>query len=185
MGQTDNENIEDRQNIDIQVGEPFISRIDYTLSEQELEAYFDKQMELVKNGQEELATFELMMLGYAIDFIYFAKNAASAEIEFGEENLNKFDMILGAIHKLVAAGKLEQENFNDLAKKAAAFFGVMILKNIGGNWAQSNAGMVINLCGTNAFVYNRVARRMYNGEEDEVVSFYQAIKAVKENSGLS
>lgn len=184
MGQTDNENAEENRNLDIKVEEPFISRIDYTLSRQELEDYFDKQMELIKSGQDKQATIELMMLGYALDFIYFAKNVANVELGLGEEDIEMFDRILGAIHKLVKQGKLEQENFNDLAKKATAFFGVLILKNLGGNWAQSNVGMVINLCGANAFVYSRVARRILNGEEDEVVSFYQAVKAMKDNSGL-
>lgn len=47
MGQTDNEQTGASQNIEIQVGEPMESQIDYSMSEQELEKYVDEQMELI------------------------------------------------------------------------------------------------------------------------------------------
>ena len=176
MGQNSDESMNKPQNMNIQVSEPFISQIDYSLSREELADYCDQQMELVKSGQKELATIELMMLGYALDFIDFAHNAVQVDIDFDEENLELFDEILEALHEVSAGGGLTQENFNDIVKKATAFFGVFILKNIGGNWVQTNIGMAINLNETNAFVYNRIARRIINGKEDEVVSFYQVVK---------
>lgn len=178
MGHTDNEQTGANQNIEIQVGEPMESQIDYSMSEQELEKYVDEQMELISAGQEELATVELMMLGYAFDFIDFAKGAANVEVHFEEEFVGVFDAILEAIHKLVAAGDFSQERFNDIAKKATAFFGVLLIKNVGGNWVQSSVGMALNVRGTNAFLYNRVARRIVNGAEDDIISFYEAVKAL-------
>ena len=176
VGQTDNEQTEANQNFEIQVGEPLSCQIDYSMSEQELEGYFDKQMELISAGQENLANIELAMLGYAFDFIDFSKKAANVEINFSEDNVEVFDAILEAVHKLVAAGNMPQERFNDIAKQATAFFGVLILKNLGGDWVQSNVGMAMNIHGTNAFLYNRVTRRIVNGQEDDVISFYEALK---------
>ena len=175
MTQKDNENVNEDKKLDIQVGEPFISQIDYSLSREELADYCDRQMELINNGQEELATVELMMLGYALDFISFARNFVQEDIDFAEENLERFDAILETLHELLAGGGLTQDNFNDIVKKATGFFGVLILKNLGGNWVQTNVGMAINFNETNAFVYNRIARRIYNGKEDEVISFYHVI----------
>ncbi len=41
---------------------------------------------------------------------------------------------------------------------------------------QSNIGMGIQIKSTNAFVYNRIAGRLRSGREDEVISFYEALK---------
>lgn len=63
-----------------------------------------------------------------------------------------------------------------IAKRATGYFGVVTLKNKKGNWVQSDMGMAINFNGTNAFIYNRIARRLLNGAEDDMVSFYQGVK---------
>lgn len=117
MGQRDHENTDEPQKIDIQVGEPFVSQIDYSLSEEELDAYCDRQMELMRNGQDELATIELMMLGYALDFIDFVKNEVQTDISFAEENLGLFDAVLETLHELVAEGGLTQDDFNDVVNR--------------------------------------------------------------------
>lgn len=166
----------ENSNIDIQIGEPLICQIDYSLSDQELADYFDRQMELVRNGQKELATVELMMLGYALDFIYFAKKAVHVDINFDEENLELFDAILEAVHELMVKGGLSENHFYDIVKNATSFFGVFILKNIGGSWVQTNIGTAVQVNETNAFIYNRIARRIQNGKEDDMISFYRTLR---------
>lgn len=166
----------ENSNIDIQVGEPLICQIDYSLSEDGLADYFERQMDLVRNGQKELATVELMMLGYALDFIDFAKNAVHVDISFDEENLELFDAIMEAVHELMAKGGLSEKHFYDIVKNATAFFGVFILKNIGGSWVQTSLGTAVWVKGTNAFIYNRIGRRIQNGREDDMISFYNTLK---------
>lgn len=112
----------------IQVGEPLSCQIDYTLSEKELEKYFDSQMTLARNGQEELSTVELMMLGYALDFISFAKNAAHVDIHFDEESLERFDTVLEVVHVLMQKEGLPENQFYDIVKSAAGFLGVFYSK---------------------------------------------------------
>lgn len=162
----------------IQVGEPLSCQIDYSLSEKELGKYFDSQMALVRNGQEELSTVELMMLGYALDFISFAQNAAHVVINFGEESLERFDAVLEAVHVLMQKGGLPENQFYDIVKSATGFFGVFLFKNIGGSWVQTNIGPAVRLKETNAFIYNRVARRIQNGKKDDIISFYNTLKSM-------
>lgn len=163
------------QNLEIQVGEPFNSQIDYSLSDQELLEYVDQQMLLISQGQKELANIELMMLAYAFDFIDFAQRAAKTELKLTEEDIPKFDGLLQAVHNMAAEGRLPQEALNDIARNAAGYLGVVLLKNKKGNWVQSNLGMAINFNGTNAFLYNRIGRRIVNGPEDDIMSFYRTI----------
>lgn len=161
---------------EVQVSEPIPCEVDYHLSKQELTEYFDLQYQLLQEGKRTQATMELAMLGHALDFIAFAENAATTQIDFSEESLGVFEAILEAIYKMFSNQAPSREDFDDMVKRATGYFGVLILKNIGGNWVQSNVGMGININGTNAFLYNRIARRLTNGREDEVISFYEALK---------
>ena len=164
------------EQIEIQIGEPFASQINYACSDQKLLEYVDKQMQLISEGQEELANIELSMLGYAFDFIDFAKRAAQLELKLQEEDLLLFDKLLEAVHNMVIKGEISQETLNGIAKGATGYLGVVIMKNMKADWVQTNIGMAVNFNGTNAFLYNRIARRILNGAEDDMISFYEGIK---------
>lgn len=164
------------ENIEIQVSDPILCEVNYHLSAQELSEYFDLQYQLIQNGKRKPATMELAMLGYSLDFIDFAKRAAHAELDFSEKSLVIFEAILEAIYNMFSSERPSDEAFTDMVKKATGYLGVVILKNIGGNWVSSNIGMGISINGTNAFLYNRIARRLTNGREAEVISFYEAVK---------
>ncbi len=163
-------------NVELQVSEPIINEVDYRLSAQELMEHFDTQYELFEAGKREQFTMEFAMLGHALDFIGFVERAMNTQLDFSEESLGIVESVLDALCDMFAKEKPSDEDFTDMAKKAAGYLGVVILKNIGGNWVQSNIGMGIQINGTNAFVYNRVARRLINGREDEVISFYESLK---------
>ena len=143
-------------NFELHVSEPIPCEVDYQLSEQELAEYFDLQSQLLKEGKRESATMEIAMLGYALDFLEFAEKAANTKIDFSEESLGLFEAILEAIYNMFSEQAPTGEAFDDLAKRATGYFGVLILKNIGGNWVQSNVGMGVNINGTNAFFFYRI-----------------------------
>ena len=166
------------ENFQLQVSEPIPNEADYQLSKEELTAWFDEQYLLFQQGKKQGVTMEFAMLGHAMDFIDFARDAAKVELDFGEESLEDFEVLLDAICNTFGRQRPSDEDFVDMVKRATGYFGVMIMKNIGGNWVQSNIGMGIQIKGTNAFVYNRIARRLTNGREDEVISFYEALKNI-------
>lgn len=163
---------------ELQVSEPIPNEANYQLSKEELSAWFDEQYQLLQAGKKQGVTMEFAMLGHAMDFIDFAENATQIELDFEEESLGAFEAILEAIYQLFQRQKPSDEDFVDMVKRTTGYFGAVILKNIGGNWIQSNIGMGIQIKGTNAFVYNRIARRLSNGREDEVISFYEALKGI-------
>lgn len=147
---------------------------DYTLTPAELDKQLSEKMEQVRRGETK-PTQEFSMLGYALDFIDFAKNNMNITIDFGEENLEHFCGILGALQKSFAADSPPEDVFESYVKMSAGFFGVMVIKNLGGNWAQSNIGMTVIHNGTAAFVVNRVARYL-KGEEDGMAVLYGVLK---------
>lgn len=85
-------------------------------------------------------------------------------IEVGEPIPNTFD------YSLTPA-----DFFNNVLKSATGFFGIMVIRSLGGNWAQSNVGMTIIHNVTSAFVMNRIGRFLHNGTDD-LESFYNYLK---------
>lgn len=162
---------------EIQVGPPIQAKVDYSGSQEELQAHFDQWLASVEAGETDRADVELVLLGYALDFIDFAKKAAEITLTFEEDSVAALDQVLVQLHTLSEKGKIPQEYLELLVKKATGFFGVLILKNLGGNWAHSDVGMAVRLPGMNVFVYNHVARCVVSGEE-ELSSLYQAVRVM-------
>lgn len=160
---------------EIQVGPPIESKVDYSASREALQSCFEQWLAAVGAGEKDRADVEMVLLGYALDFIDFAKQAAEVTLTFEEDSVPALDQVLGQLHTLSEKGKIPKDYLELLVKKATGFFGVLILKNLGGNWAHSDVGMVVRLSGMNVFVYNHIARCVVSGEED-VCSLYQAFR---------
>ena len=162
------------EEIKIEIGGIIDNTFDYTLSPSELDKQLSEKTEQAKRGEIK-ATPEYAMLGYALDFIDFARNNFDLEMNFDEENLARYCEILGAVRKSFSEEPPPADFFNGFVKGATGFFGIMVIKNLGGNWAQSNIGMTVIHNGTSAFVQNRVARYMQNGEDD-MAALYNVLK---------
>ncbi|AOR23786.1 hypothetical protein [Clostridium taeniosporum] len=164
-----------KNQLNIDIGEITESVVDYSKSIEELTNYYDEQLILIKKGRNELATLELMMLGYGIDFIEWIKEAFKIELTLSEKSLNEFNKILEEIHEMYRINGLREEVINDLLKKCSAYFGLMILANYKGSWVDSNLGPAIQVNGVNAFVYNCIGRRIKSNEDSDVLAFYYAL----------
>lgn len=163
--------------INIQMSEPEESIIDYAKSLQDLISYFDEESVKIQEGKRS-ATIEFMMLGYGIDFIMFAKSVANLDLDFGEESIPAFDAILEALHNSFSNQQPTQEQFADLAKKATGFLCMVIAKNISCKFFSSNVGFGVEIKDNQVYVMNRIMRRLQNGQEDEVVSYYHYLKTL-------
>lgn len=161
--------------INLEIGEPIPSEFDYSLSPSELDLRLSEQMELFKQGKRPVPTHEFSMLGYALDFIDFAKNRCNQEIDFDERCLSVFLGILNALHKMFAENPPPDEFFQTTVKQAAGYFGIVIIKNIGGQWVNTNMGMGIAYKGETALIMNPIGRFLQTGE-DTVMAVYEHLK---------
>ncbi len=164
-----------KKELNVEIGEIKESLVDYSKSIEELTMYYDEQLELIKQERNELATLEVMMLGYAIDFIEWIKEVFKIELTLGEESLSEFDRILEDVHQMYMKNGLREEVLNDLLKKCSGYFGLVILSNYKGNWVDSNLGPAIQINGVNAFVYNCIKRRIQSNEDSDIIAFYYAL----------
>lgn len=162
------------EELNIEIGEPIPNTFDYSLTPAELDKKLSESMMKVRTGQAP-ATHEYTMLGYALDYIDFVKNNMNITLDFGEENLADYCKTLTELQKSFAQDPPPADFFNNVLKSATGFFGIMVIRNLGGNWAQSNLGMAVIHNGTNAFVMNRVGRFLQGGEDD-LGTFYDHLK---------
>ncbi|MBD5113523.1 MAG: hypothetical protein HDT42_13475 [Ruminococcaceae bacterium] len=163
--------------INLEIGEPIPSEFDYSLSPAELDRCLSEQMELFKQGKRSVPTHEFSMLGYALDFIDFAKNRCNQEIDFDERCLPVFLGILNALRKMFAENPPPDEFFKTTVKQATGYFGIVIIKNIGGQWVNTNMGMGIAYKGENALIMNPIGRFLQTGD-DTIMAVYEHLKKV-------
>ena len=151
-------------------------KIDYNKSIDELTAYYDDLAKKIAGGQPELANGEFMQLGYALDFIAMVKKIFNIDLTFDEAAIPTLDQIIAALSQAILTKKIPPEAGSDIMKKATGFLSVVIWKNIGGGFISSNIGYGVNINGTNAFVYNRIGRRLQGDQSCDVTSFYNELK---------
>lgn len=151
-------------------------KIDYSKSIDELTAYYDDLVQKIAGGQPELANGEFMQLGYALDFIAMVKKIFNIDLSFDESAIPTLDQIIAALSQAILTKKIPPEAGSDIMKKATGFLSVVIWKNIGGSFISSNIGYGVNINGTNAFVYNRIGRRLQGDSSCDVTSFYNELK---------
>lgn len=154
--------------------EVFPNTLQYDVSTETLAEMYNmhiSQYELTGN-----IGFDVVMLGNAFDFLDFAQEALEIELEFEEKDIPTFEEILGMLHEWVEESGMEQDTFNLYARCATAYFGVLILKYIGGNWVDTQQGVAIRKDEKDAFVYHQVAQRIAYGQEFDVVKYYEKLK---------
>ena len=76
--------------------------IDYSADISQLEAFYQKQYELIRSGNTDLATFELVMLGNTLDFIQMVRLSFGIELDGDEKSVDVFDEVLDAFKRGIA-----------------------------------------------------------------------------------
>ena len=169
--------------LNIEIGGVIENTFDYSLPPKELDKQLSERMSKVKSGEVK-PTHELSMLGYALDFIDFAQQTVNIEMNFDEENLADLCEILGAIKESFAQEPPTNEILASYVKAVTGFFGVMIIKNLGGNWVETSAGISVTVNGTTAFISNRIAGIFSGAGEDENV-LTEIYDRLKKQSGTT
>ena len=64
-----------------------------------LEQYYQKQYDLIRNGNTDLVTFELVMLGNALDFIALIKKTMGINLDSKENSIEIYDEVMDALSR--------------------------------------------------------------------------------------
>ena len=144
-----------------------------------LESYYENKYKLIKAGNTDLVTLELVMLGNALDFIAFADKTFGIKLNGNESSVAVFDEVLDALCRGIVKENLFSQSGTDIAKKAAAYLGFLIIANIGGEWEDTQDGIALKINGRTAYVEEFITKRLVSGSPLNVEGYYNSIKPVK------
>lgn len=153
--------------------------IDYGSELYVLEDYYDKQFGLIKKGNIDLVTQELVMLGKALDFIRFSKKRLGISLDNSEASIELFEEVVDAIERGVIQDELFSEDSSNIAKNMSAYLGFLIIANIGGKWKETENGTAVSVNGRNAYVYEYIEKRLLGISGTDAVSYYRSVKSAQ------
>ncbi len=154
--------------------------INYSLDIPKLEKYYQKQYELIKNGNTDLATLELVMLGNALDFINYADKSFNIKLTADERSVSVFDEVMDALNRGISQENFLDPNGANIAIGASGYLGLVIISNIGGEWEDTENGVAVNVNGRNAYVYDFIVKRLQSGTDLDTKTYYKSVKILKQ-----
>lgn len=172
---------------EIQLGEPIPKEFDYDLPLAELDKQLTEKYELLKQKKIEAVSGECIMLGCALDLVDFAKNNLDIELDFSEKSLESLRSVISMMKESYAEETPSDDIFATWVNMTSGLLGCIIMKNLGGNWIESNAGMSVIVNGTAAFITNQVIGAISgaNPNENAVFEIYDHLKRQSGISGTS
>ena len=154
-------------------------QIPYSEPVSRLEEFYQKQYELIKAGNTDLATFELVMLGNALDFIQIVRTSFSSVLDGSEDSVTILEEVLDALKRGIANKNVFDIAQSRLAENAAAYLGFVIIATIGGTWEDTGNGAAVSVKGRSAFVDEFVRQYLCGDTELSAVQYYRNIKLLK------
>ncbi len=147
----------------------------------ELEKYYEDRYEMIKKGNTDLVTLELVMLGRALDFIGYIRNNLGIELDNKESSVYELEEVADALSRGIVQEHLfdAKENGMDVASIASAYFGFLIIANIGGEWVDTQDGFAVTVNNRNAYIGDFMERKLLGGNDLNIVDYYDSIKTVQ------
>lgn len=163
---------------EIQLGEAIPNEFDYDLELGELDKQLTEKYEHLNREKEGAVTPEWIMLGCALDLVDFAKENLDIALDFSEESLEKLCTVVSMMKESYAEEAPTDDIFATWVNMTAGLFGCIIIKNLGGNWIESNAGMSVIVNGTAAFITNQLVGAISgaNPNENAISEMYDYLK---------
>lgn len=163
---------------EIQLGEPIPNEFDYDLPLSELDKQLTEKYELLQQKKIDAVSGECAMLGCALDLVDFAKNNLDIELDFSEKSIENLCSVISMMKESYAEETPSDDIFGTWVNMTSGLLGCIIIKNLGGNWIESNAGMSVIVNGTAAFITNQIIGVISgaNPNENAAVEIYEFLK---------
>lgn len=143
-----------------------------------LEHYYQKQFEMIRKGNTDLVSLELVMLGNALDFMNFVKSSFGITLDGNEKSVLAFEEVLDALSRGIINKNLFDKQ-TGIAKNAGAYLGFLIIANIGGKWVDTNEGKAVVVSGREVYVMDFINKRLQNGSELNAAEYFKAVRTLK------
>lgn len=123
---------------------------------------------------------QLKFQGYALDCLDFVAGNFQKKLTFSEEDLSFIEKFAEKIREAYHDGKIDREKLYDYAKMLAGYLGLLLICHKGGEWTEQadelpEAGPAVVIGTAYYFILSKAFRRLENGDEDNLLYFYQTI----------
>ena len=111
-----------------------------------------------------------------------------AELDYSENSLMEMETILDQLARQIAASQPSSDELNEICKTWGSYFGEVVRHRFGGDWSietypgKQFATLTLSINGNKIFPSMKIHRRLTEGEEENVWSFYKMVKAKLEAS---
>ena len=153
-------------------------KFSYTSDIPALEKYYQQQYDLIKKGNNDLVTLELVMLGNALDFISFVRDSFGMTLDSKEKSISVYEEVMDALSRGIINANLFDKD-NNIAKKAGAYLGFFIIANVGGEWNDTENDAAVMISGREVYVMDFAQKRLSAGSELNAVDYFKAVKTLK------
>lgn len=115
---------------------------------------------------------EQMVFEYASEAVAQAR-AQKVQLDFSEASVEKLDELVGAA---------SPQNLDEASKMWGAYFGEVVRRRWGGEWSIESypggqfATLTLTVQGSKLFPSLKIYRRLTNGANENLATFYQAVK---------
>ena len=132
-------------------------------------------------------TINDMMEAYALDAVEFAKVNFSIELDYSNDSIEEVERIASQLFSTIPKsffGKLfkkgpGQREIESVCKMLGGYLGEVYRKNMPGNWAVNEELGAIGINHEDRWLFPpaKVHKRLTNGEEDNLYSFFRVVLA--------
>ena len=115
---------------------------------------------------------EQMVFEYASEAVAQAR-AQKVQLDFSEASVERLDELVGAA---------SPQNLDEASKMWGAYFGEVVRRRWGGEWSIESypggqfATLTLTVQGSKLFPSLKIYRRLTNGANENLATFYQAVK---------
>src|SRR5215468_2641312 len=124
---------------------------------------------------------DAMVTSYAEQAVQRAREC-NAQLDFSENSVMEVETILAQLTRQMADAKQSAEDVGELCKVWGSYLGEVVRRRFGGEWSietypgKQFATLTLSVGGNKLFPTMKVHRRLTQGADDSVWSFYKMVK---------
>jgi hypothetical protein len=129
----------------------------------------------------EHGSVDAMVLSYADQAVALAREF-HAQLDYSEHSVMEVETILAGLAQDMPASKPSDDDVSEICKVWGSYLGEVVRRRFGGQWTietypgKQFATLTLNLNGNKLFPSIKVHRRLTEGENDNLWTFYQMVK---------
>ena len=154
--------------------------INYSGEIAELEDFYERQFDLIKKGNTDLVTLELVMLGKALDFVHFIHKKLGISLDTSKKSVAALEEVIDAFDRGVVQDNFFSQENGSIAESVSAYLGILIIANIGGKWEDTEQGTAVNVNGRLAFVSEYIEKRLLGLSQLDAVTYFNSVSIARE-----